>query len=192
MTDPFSISFGVVGAISPAIQVCQGAVNYYNSFRDAPEDIARMRTELDSITTTLQLLRHSTEVRHVRPDTKAEVERLIQRVLDGVNELQRKLDDAWTEDPEAAVQVAIEVKETNNERNPRRNRLDAMPRRFKERTVQSMDRIKYHSSRTIDRAKFPFREETIRKLQNIIGIIKSDLGIVMPMLSMYVCYRSPL
>ena len=192
MSDPLSISSALVSAISLAIQTCQGTVDYYSSFKDAPEDIARVRTELDSITNTLQELQRSTEGRHVRQDTKAEVERLIKRAVDGIDELQRKLNKFWTEDMGTSVQSAGEAKEKNKETNTRRTRLEAMPRRFKERTVQSMDRIKYHSNRTIDRARFPFREETIRKLQNIIDRVKFDLALIMPVLSWYVCNQSSL
>ena len=192
MADPVSISSALVGAISLAIPTCQGTVKYYNSFKDVPEDIARIRTELGSITTTLEVLRRSAKGRHVHPDTKAEVERLITRALDGIDELRRKLDKFWAEDLETGDQAASEMKETNKETNGRRNRLEGMPRHFKKRTVQSMDRIKYHSNRTIDRARYPFREETIRKLQDIIYRVKVDLTLVMPVLSKYVCNQSPL
>ncbi|KAJ0423184.1 hypothetical protein BJY00DRAFT_310312 [Aspergillus carlsbadensis] len=56
MTDPFSVSAGVVGVVSLGLTLGQGFARYYGPWRDFDDEIRRFTTKVDGLLNTLRLL----------------------------------------------------------------------------------------------------------------------------------------
>jgi ankyrin repeat domain-containing protein 50 len=56
MSDPLTIAVSVVGIVSLGIQVCQGLVSYYGSWKDGRQDISRTLRSVEGLQATLEQL----------------------------------------------------------------------------------------------------------------------------------------
>ncbi|KAL2813065.1 hypothetical protein BDW59DRAFT_167633 [Aspergillus cavernicola] len=56
MSDPFSVSAGVVGVVSLSLTLCQGFLRYYAPWRDFAEEIQGFTTKVDGLLRTLRVL----------------------------------------------------------------------------------------------------------------------------------------
>jgi hypothetical protein len=56
MTDPFSVSAGVVGVVSLGLTLGQGFARYYGPWRDYDDEIRGFTTKVDGLLNTLRLL----------------------------------------------------------------------------------------------------------------------------------------
>jgi hypothetical protein len=56
MSDPFSISAGVVGVVSLGLTLSQGFLRYYGPWRDFDDEIEGLTTKVDGLLQTLRML----------------------------------------------------------------------------------------------------------------------------------------
>ncbi|KAL4948589.1 hypothetical protein BDW69DRAFT_90641 [Aspergillus filifer] len=56
MSDPFSVSAGVVGVVSLGLTVCQGLIAYYGPWKGYDDEIAKFTTRLEGLQSTLKVL----------------------------------------------------------------------------------------------------------------------------------------
>ncbi|KAL9120795.1 MAG: hypothetical protein Q9187_002651 [Circinaria calcarea] len=59
MSDPLTIAGGTVGVISLSIQVCQGLVSYYDSWKSYEETLSHNDIRLDQLEMSLEILKSS-------------------------------------------------------------------------------------------------------------------------------------
>ncbi|KAL4923232.1 uncharacterized protein BDV17DRAFT_277743 [Aspergillus undulatus] len=64
MSDPFSISAGVIGVVSLGITVCQGFISYYGPWKSYDEDIQDFTASLDGLLDNLRLLEEFVSDQH--------------------------------------------------------------------------------------------------------------------------------
>lgn len=80
-----------VGVISLGIQVCQGLVQYYGSWKDAPKDVAQMCQSIQSLEETLNALHSFNEGNGVASQAEYGVQSGITTCAAGIAELQGQL-----------------------------------------------------------------------------------------------------
>ncbi|MCJ1270793.1 hypothetical protein MMC22_010690 [Lobaria immixta] len=93
MAEPFSVSSGAIGIIAVALQVSNGIIQYYNSYKRAPKAIDAIKTHVTNLTRVLDLLRsviHSNPHKFSR-NTWDQVEDYILSCELGVQKLEKKL-----------------------------------------------------------------------------------------------------
>jgi hypothetical protein len=56
MAEAFGVATGVVGVLSFGIQLAQGIVQYYESWKDQDSEIASMHASIDGLRGTLEVL----------------------------------------------------------------------------------------------------------------------------------------
>ena len=90
--DSLSISSGAAGLISLGITVCQGLLDYYDSWKNAESNVVRMYTSIRALTETLGLLESALQHQAFDPDILIRVEECIKSAQDGIRSLEKKLD----------------------------------------------------------------------------------------------------
>ena len=102
--DALGISSGVAGLISLGITVCQGLLDYYDSWKNAESNVTRMYASIQALTLTLKLLQPAVQHQTFHPDIVTRVEDCIKSAQNGLQSLEKKLDkvrlvptqDKWT------------------------------------------------------------------------------------------------
>ena len=140
----------VVSVISFGIQIAQGLIQYYGSWRDQDSDVADMCASLDSLSRTLAVLSETFQ-RHDPPSMS--MQKHVVESVDCVNIAMKKLED--------------ELKKVQNTESPKPGVRAAMRRHVR-------------------RALYPFKEETLRKIQNAVSEARSDLNLTLQVLHMLV------
>lgn len=90
--EALGIASGVAGIISLGITVCQGLLDYYDSWKDAQASVAQMYASIEALTKTLRLLETALKHEHFLRDIVARLEECIRSVENGFQSLQKKLD----------------------------------------------------------------------------------------------------
>ena len=90
--EALGISSGAAGLIFLGITVCQGLLDYYDSWKNAESHTAQMYTSIQALTKTLRLLESAIQHEAFDPDVVTRVEDCIRSVEKGVQSLQKKLD----------------------------------------------------------------------------------------------------
>lgn len=80
----------ILGVISLGITVAQGLINYYNSWKDAPSDVATTIKSLDNLVKILAHIKASRELRGKSSST-AQLDESIKQCESGIQKLQQKL-----------------------------------------------------------------------------------------------------
>lgn len=86
------ISSGVAGLISLGMTVCQGLLDYYDSWRDARNHVEKMYNSIQALSKTLKLLESAILNQAFDPDVVRRVEDCIRSVEKGLQSLRKKLD----------------------------------------------------------------------------------------------------
>ena len=81
-----------VGLISLGLQVCQGLVKYYESWKDCPRDVAATLESLSGLEKTFDVLHSAIKNPALSPDIVSLVKQRIYSCQDGVTKLQKRLD----------------------------------------------------------------------------------------------------
>ena len=144
------VAGSVVGIISFGIQIAQGLLQYYGSWRDQDSDIADMCASLDSLSRTLAVLSETFQ-RHDPPSMS--IQKCAVESVDRVNIVMKKLED--------------ELKKVQSTESPKPGVRAAMRRHVR-------------------RALYPFKEETLQKIQNAVFEARSDLNLTLQVLHMLV------
>ena len=93
MTDPISIAGGALGAISLSIQVCQGLVSYYDSWKSYEETLFHNDIRLAELEISLEMLKNSlTKLDPANDVATQHVNKTIMSCRDGMEELKKVLD----------------------------------------------------------------------------------------------------
>jgi hypothetical protein len=150
MAEALGVASSVVGIVSLGIQVAQGLITYYTSWKDQDEDISAMCASLESLRGTLQILS-----KNVQPpakfdkSTKDNVEANVNRIEVAVKKLDSKLEKAQsTTLPPQGARSAMR--------------------------------------RHVRRALYPFKDQTLRKIQQVVSEARSNLDTAMHTLQLSV------
>ena len=81
----------VAGILSLGIEVCQGLLKYYNSYRGAATDVARMYDSVESLNTTISILKRTLNRGSIAPDVEKDVVKSIKLCESGFKKLENKL-----------------------------------------------------------------------------------------------------
>lgn len=87
----------VAGVLSIGIEVCQGLLKYYNSYRGAATDIARMFESVESLNSTLLILKRTLSRGTLPPEIAEDVLKSIKSCESGFEKLEKKLKKVKTE-----------------------------------------------------------------------------------------------
>jgi len=143
----------VVGIVSFGIQIAQGLLQYYGSWRDQDSDVEAICASIDSLSKTLALLSETFQ-RHDRP--RISIEKRVVESVDCVNIAIKKLND--------------ELEKVQN-------------------TASPIPGVRATVRRHVRRTLYPFKEETLRKIQNAVSEARSDLNLTLQVLHMLVYLR---
>ncbi len=86
------LSTGAAGLISLGITICQGLLDYYDSWKNAESHVSQMYLSIETLTKTLQLLERATQHEYFDPDIVSRVEESIKCLEKGLRSLKKKLD----------------------------------------------------------------------------------------------------
>jgi ankyrin repeat domain-containing protein 50 len=142
---------GAVGLVSFGIQITQGLLEYYGSWKDQDTDVSDMCASLDSLLRALTILRE-TKQRHAT--SSMQVENSVEEIVNRVDEAMKKLDD--------------ELRKVRGTEYPKPGGMRAAMRRH------------------VRRALYPFKEQTLRKIQQVVSEARSNLGIALQVLQVFV------
>ena len=78
MGDPLSIAASIAGLTSTGIQVCQGLVDYYQSYKDRDTNVMKTSRSLESLSTSLQNIQRIIDGRRFSPEDAS----MVQHTLD--------------------------------------------------------------------------------------------------------------
>lgn len=140
----------VVGILSFGIEIAQGLLQYYGSWKDQDGNVADMCASIDSLSRTLAVL-HKTFQPPDPPSTSIEKE--VKEVADRVKMAMKKLKD-----------------ELGKVRNTDSSKLGARAA------------IRRH----VLRALYPFKEETLLKIQKAVSEARSNLNLILQVVQMLV------
>jgi hypothetical protein len=87
----FGVAGSAVGVISLGIQVCQGLVQYYGSWKDCRKDIATMCKSADNLAEILKALKENVDGKSLAGDVIKNVQSSIAACTSGIQELQDEL-----------------------------------------------------------------------------------------------------
>lgn len=85
------VAGGAVGIISLGIQVCQGLIQYYGSWKDAPKNVAQMCRSVQNLEETLKVLKVTIKDKGVATRAETGVQSSIDACTVSINELQGEL-----------------------------------------------------------------------------------------------------
>jgi hypothetical protein len=139
-----------VGILSFGIQIAQGFLKYYGSWKDYDSDILNLCSSLDSLKRNLVLLSETVQ-RQITPSMQiaTDVKKSINRVHQEMKKLELELGKIHeTESPKIGVRATIR--------------------------------------RHVLRAYYPFKEETITKIQRVISEARANLNLILHVLQMHV------
>ena len=85
------VAGSAVGIISLGIQVCQGLIQYYGSWKDAPKDVAQMCKSLHNLEELLKVLKVTIKDKGVATQAETGVQNSIDACAISIDELQGEL-----------------------------------------------------------------------------------------------------
>lgn len=103
--DPLSIASASVGILSFGLTVCHGLLEYYNTWKDAEGNVAKMYLAIQGLTKTMILIKSAVERKEFNQNIVLQVEESIRSIEAGIMSLKKKLDkirisspqDGWRE-----------------------------------------------------------------------------------------------
>jgi hypothetical protein len=144
------VASSVIGIISFGIQITQGLLKYYGSWKDQDNDVSDMCASLDSLSRTLTFLSETIQ-QHAASGMRIEnsVEENVKHVDKAIKKLENELRKVrGTEPPQPGVRTAMR--------------------------------------RHVRRALYPFKEKTLRKIQQAVSEARSNLGVALQVLQVFV------
>ena len=154
MAEAFGVAGSAVGVISLGIQVAQGLLKYYGSWKDQDADISRMCASLDSLQATLAAISEQS-LSKFGEGMKENVEKNINLVREGLEEL------------------AKELEKVRSAESPKPGARETLRRHLR-------------------RAYYPFKEETLLKIQRVVSDARSNLNLALNALNMFATLISTL
>jgi|SRR5579862_6436833 len=153
MAEALGVASGVAGIVSLGIQLTQGLLKYYGSWKDYDNDISDMCASLDSLQRTLTILLET-----IQPPARFNmcIKDSVEKNVDHINEALEQLKD--------------ELRKVQGTEPP-------------EPGARSLMR------RHVRRALYPFREETLRKIQRVVSEARSNLDLALQVLQVFVYLR---
>lgn len=85
------VAGSAVGIVSLGIQVCQGLLSYYDSWKNYELDTVNARESIDDLSRTLSLLKGSLNAENLKAERTDRVRRCLEACVDGINKLSSKL-----------------------------------------------------------------------------------------------------
>jgi ankyrin repeat domain-containing protein 50 len=149
MAEAFGLAASVVGVVSLGIQVAQGILQYYGSWRDQDSDVADMCASIDGLSKTLEVL--SQTFQHDLPSKS--IRDCVVDSLVRLNTDMKKLED--------------ELKKLQTMECPKPG-------------------VRATLRRHVRRGLYPFKEETLKKIQKAVSEARSDLNLTLQVLQMSV------
>lgn len=147
MAEAFGIAGSAVGIVSLGIQITQGLLKYYGSWKGQDIDIAIICASLDSLSETLKILEKTTQ-----PPTRfnKNIKDNVEKNVNAMSGAVRKLDDELSKfhDVESGARLAMR--------------------------------------RHVRRAFYPFKEETLNRIQRVVTEARLNLGLALQALQMFV------
>ena len=153
MAEALGVAGSVVGIVSLGIQLTQGLLKYYGSWKDQDSDISDMCASLDSLQRTLTILSKTIQPpARFSMSIKDSLEKNVNRINGALEKLKDELGKIQgTESPKPGARSAMR--------------------------------------RHVRRALYPFREETLSKIQRVVSEACSNLDLALQVLQVFVYLR---
>ena len=87
----FAATSSAAGLVSLGLTVCQGLLKFYESWKEAEDDVKRMYSSVEQLTKTFVYLRRSIRQNQFSRDIVARVEESIRMCENGLQALRKKL-----------------------------------------------------------------------------------------------------
>jgi hypothetical protein len=153
MAEALGVAGSVVGIVSLGIQLTEGLLKYYASWKDQDNDISAMCASLDSLQRTLTVLS-----RTIQPPARfgMSIKDSVEKNVNCITGILEKLKD--------------ELEKVQGTEPPNPGARSAMRRHVR-------------------RALYPFREETLSKIQRVVSEARSNLDLALQVLQVFVYLR---
>ena len=107
MADPISVTGTAVGVASLGIQVCQGLLQYYTSWKGYKQDITTTYECIENFERTLLLLGRAIDQTKPSPDVLQQVAKCIIACTGGIERLKRKFEKIKENTPGDSVLKSV-------------------------------------------------------------------------------------
>lgn len=153
MTEALGVAGSVVGIVSLGIQLTQGLLKYYGSWKDQDNDISDMCASLDSLQRTLTILSKTIQApAKFGMSIKDSVEKNVNHIRGALEKFKDELRKVQgTESPKPGARSAMR--------------------------------------RHVRRALYPFKEETLSKIQRVVSEACATLDLALQVLQVFVYLR---
>ena len=85
------VAAGAIGIVSFGIQVCQGLLEYYNSWKEYHERTSATRTSMSDLVKTLEVIQRVMNGTPLAPDVFLRVKQSLHTCQEGIGQLDKKL-----------------------------------------------------------------------------------------------------
>lgn len=151
MAEALGVAGSVFGIVSLGIQITEGLLKYYGSWKDQDNDVADMCTSLDNLSESLLVLR---KIIQSQAGFDKSVKDSVEKHINAMDGTMRKLND--------------ELDKVRNAVSPKVGVISAMRRHVR-------------------RGLYPFREETLKKIQRVVAEARQNLDLALQVLQVFVC-----
>ena len=86
------VAGSVIGIVGLGLQICQGLLSYYESWKESHRDVADFCLSVEGLEQILQLLENKVTGRQLDPDTEACVKHSVDLCTKSMGRLEKKLD----------------------------------------------------------------------------------------------------
>jgi ankyrin repeat domain-containing protein 50 len=91
MAEALGVASGVAGLVSLGIELCQGLLEYYNSWKDAESEIATTCSSIEDLTKILLLVKSTLDNQGLKPEIVVKIHDSIALCEGGIAQLNKKV-----------------------------------------------------------------------------------------------------
>jgi hypothetical protein len=179
MAEVLGVAGSIVGIVSLGIQVSQGLLKYYNSYKKQDTAIAELCRSLENLLETIESVRKLDDLAKGRKYPKStidSVQKNIKHVKDLLDELDQQLKNVQgakapdVGEPATAPQK-LGVQDDNDSNSGFRAHIKSRWQKTREKT-----------SKATQKARYPFKEETLEDIQVKVSEARDNLGLALQVL----------
>lgn len=178
MAEALGVAGSIVGIVSLGIQVSQGLLKYYNSYKNQDAVIAELCQSLENLLKTIERIQNLdvAKGRKYPKSTRDSVQKNINHVKDLLDELNQQLKNVQgVKAPDVGEPATAPQRSGMQDGNGSDTGLRALIKRRWQKTREK-------TSKSTQRARYPFKEETLKDIQGKVSEARDNLGLALQVL----------
>ena len=179
MAEALGVAGSIVGIVSLGIQVSQGLLKYYSSYKNQDAAIAELCRSLENLLETIERIRNLDDVakgRKYPKSTRDSVQKNIKHVKDLLDELDQQLKNVQgAKAPDVGEPTTAPQRPGVQDDNGSDTGFRALIKRRWQKTRE-------RTSKATQRSWYPFKEETLKDIQGKVSEARDKLGLALQVL----------